>query len=1067
MTFTKYQCWKTERIGRVVAKAALDIDRTTFLATHVPMRDIVYEKSPLEIQNTSEQKLLAELERMTQEDMHVFTVVKGIPGTGKSHLIRWLFERYKQNHHQDRVLLIERANASLRKTIQQIIDSGVFQSSKLNEQLNQLRNASNILSSEGLADTLLNNLQVATSEVTWHEKLHHRIVPEKISVFLLDQTVREHFKQADGPIERVVKYLQEGRGIRNDEIPGFKPEDLIFDPQQRGKIRQEGYRNVQEVADDISRDNSKQRVQLTRYLNFLLTHYAISRTTNLTASDLREMFNDLRQHLRQQGQSLALFIEDITAFTGIDAGLIDVLITQHTGGDNQAFCRLTSVIGITDAYYSDNIPDNVRERITHQLTLSAQTGLGESDMLRDERTLIEFAARYLNAIRLDANTLEEWEKRGALENSLPNACLSCQYRDTCHSAFGSADIVEDANHSNQVGLYPFNETALVRMYRNLDDKFSRTPRSLLDNILSYILQSHGEKVAAGRFPPPSQNLAPTVNIQEFEPTAHGRIVEQEGGQDADRLKTLLLYWGNRSVYQKNETVGGLSPKVYEAFSLPKISGRSDKPDSIDTPVVIPDQNNVPRSTSIDSQTSTETTSVKPPVQSSVEVKSHSEYLDDISRWASEGYLPSQVANLLLQWLAELFRTGIDWESYGVSPNSFPIPSQASRYFAIEGQSARIEQNRLVFNRSSSLRYALEAIANLNDREIELNSSQYGEHLVAIESWLQQEEKRIVDFIRLRAKVDVPDNLLGQLLIQNAVLLTCLSGDLKANLSIENLYQQVISSSHGTSDVQESKWQKIISDNNLPISWQQLVKDLLRNRAAPMMLQATLEYFNAPQGDSREVLFLHASSVFRSLVEFENRKWELLELPENLDKELGHQEWDNAIFINRKLKGKNGFNKVIEDVYAELQKHFQRLKEFVGDHELKPLFNIIDDLLRNINNIHAIDPSLAYELKRLDADSLDHLLKMSEQALTYQSLNEQAQFISKGYREIVIPLRKYADYFERFTTEMRKVQSALQANRASLVETEKAEELIKTTTEIYDSTLMELDLSSQKDDTDAS
>src|SRR5690606_34959143 len=112
------------------------------------------------------------------------------------------------------------------------------------------------------------------------------------------------------------------------------------------------------------------RQQLATYLNQLL-EFAISQTTALTGDDLKNMFHDLRRELRKQGRALVLFIEDITAFTGLDAGLIDVLVTQHTGETNSHFCRLISVIGITDDFYATRFPDNLRERITHHLTLNA------------------------------------------------------------------------------------------------------------------------------------------------------------------------------------------------------------------------------------------------------------------------------------------------------------------------------------------------------------------------------------------------------------------------------------------------------------------------------------------------------------------------------------------------------------------------------------------------------------------------------------------------------------------------------------------------------------------------
>ncbi len=1040
MTFRKYQCWKPERIGRVIAKAALDVDRATFLATHMSMRDIVYEKSPLQIPHTSEQDFLNELNRMAREDSHVFTVVKGIPGTGKSHLIRWLYERYRQDHSNDRVLLIERANTSLKKTIQQIIESGIFESRSLSEQLKQLKNAADALSRDGLADTLLGHLLVATNEVEWDEQLHQRIAKEKIYSFLLDKTVREHLKRDNGPIDRVVRYLQEGQGIERSETPGFEPDDLILSPHQRGIIRQEGYREVGDVADDINRENTKQRDQLTRYLNFLLKAYAIGRTTNLAAADLRDMFNDLRRTLLKEGQNLALFIEDITAFTGIDAGLIDVLITQHTGGDNKQFCRLTSVIGITDGYFTDSIPANIRERISHQLTLSARSGRGESDMLQQEATLVEFVAHYLNAIRLDAQVLERWEQDNPILSSLPNACTACSHRIACHRAFGSVNITsEEADVNQQVGLYPFNATALTRMYNNLESNIFRTPRVLLDNILAFILQSHGDKVGKGKFPPSADTLAPKIDLQEFDPTSHGRIVEQQGKYDADRLKTLFLFWGNRNVSRDGNTIGGLTSDIFTAFDLLEIEGR------------IPESNIQTAPKAILPEVVMESSATEQIVQPQKTIKRQSEYTDDISRWFTGGYLASQSANKLLQWLTEVF-LGIDWQAYNIPPSRIPSPNQASSYFALEGQAARIEQNQLVFIRSSELRYALEAVANFNDKNVELEPAQYGEYLAALDTWVRREEVRIVNFIRVRTQQNLPYEMLPRLLMQEAVLLACLSGKLSNYNSVIELYAQVIATCSGTQEIHDKYWDEL-SKIKHPAIWSKLVGSLRNNRSGAIVLEAALRQFNAPQGDGKELRFLHAGPIFQILSEFEESDWGLEEVSGELRSDSGQPEWDSALRVHKILH--NQFHQAIQEAFEDLKQISDRLALHIGNKNINLIFNEMYELLQDMQSANPTDPNLRSELYSLKPEELQRLIKKTSYAIEYQTVIQKATFLSHGYQEYIIPLKRYVDYFDRFAIGMELVQKTLQTNRGKLKETQEAENLLASTTEQYDELIGQL------------
>ena len=138
--FISFRCWHTDRIGQVINKEAASVSKATFLATHTPMNKLHYEKEPYAITDTSEEGLLGELQHCNSEDRHAFIVVQGIPGTGKSHLIRWLAERYKaEEGYQGSVLFIERAQCSLSGTLDQIIKSGIFDDQVMSKHLDTLR----------------------------------------------------------------------------------------------------------------------------------------------------------------------------------------------------------------------------------------------------------------------------------------------------------------------------------------------------------------------------------------------------------------------------------------------------------------------------------------------------------------------------------------------------------------------------------------------------------------------------------------------------------------------------------------------------------------------------------------------------------------------------------------------------------------------------------------------------------------------------------------------------------------------------------------------------------------
>lgn len=1043
-TFSGYQCWKQERIGRVIAKAALDVDREIFLATHVPIRHITYEQSPMNIPGTSESEFLDELNRQADQDQHTFAVVRGIPGTGKSHFIRWLQDRFEREHPTDIVLLIERANTSLKETIQQIIQKGAFDSQALSEQLKRLESAVDALSKEALADSLLNHLQVATYDVGYGG-FKRRWTPENLREFLLDVRVREALKASGGPVERITRFLTAGAGekygVGIGEIPGFEPQELIFDTNMLRQMRRRAYRGAFDIAQDVA-GREDQRDQMARYLNHLLHTHVISRMTNLSAADLRQIFNDLRRHLRTQGQNLALFIEDITSFTGIDAGLIDVLITEHRGEANREFCRLTSVVGITDAYYQDRLPQNVRERISHLLTLnSGDITRPESELLRDEDMLAEFAARYLNAIRLPKEKLEQWHKGGASPDALPNGCADCVHRTACHQAFDKVNLLAGEDSENiPIGLYPFNRRALKQMYDNLQG-VSRTPRTLLADIIAAVMQSHGNKVSLGSFPPPARDLANHIKVPEFDPPAHGRIIEEQGGNDSDRLKTLFLYWGNRSVNATDDNgirrIGGMLPAVFDAFKLPRIDGRT-----------VVGGATLPQTIKTEPESTPEEPEPQPPSE-----RTQSQYTQNITDWANGGTLYSY--DRFTQWIAGLVFNAIDWQVHGISQAQVRAILRR-RNFAIEDQSGSAQGNYLLFKRSSDLQYALQALADLEDSAVILQPEQYGEHLTTLSRWLRQEEPRIVAFVRETTMQEPPPDYLPRILIQNAVLMACLEGKLQSGSGPVELFEQVVASCMpNDQEALNRQWQDSIDAARevYPTMWISLMRTVNHQRSASICRYELLQQLNCQQGDSLNVLYLDAASAIQYLEDFNAANWSMPLLTVKPVEHSTDPVWQCAVHAYETLR--ESFEQALSGSVAELRKVYEQVMQYLGDDAPDQVFEAIPKLLTRLQGVRAYSNRLNTH-QQLSAKKLVHLLAQVEKILTQDHLPTVAMLISDMYPGCIRRLRDYAEYFEVFIAEMDKQKCELDREIGRLGGQTDADEIHAATLAQYVDTLEVLD-----------
>ena len=554
----------------------------------------------------------------------------------------------------------------------------------------------------------------------------------RLEKFLLDATVRTELLKPGGPIDRLVRFLSQNSdiGIRSDEMPTFEARDFEFKASTLYEI-EKGYKEAQDFAERLQGEDSEEdREKLARYLNQLI-QYAVGHATSLTSDDLKQLFNDLRRYLRKQKRHLALFIEDVTAFTGIDLGLIDVLATQHTGEANQEFCRLTSIIGITDNYYFDHFPDNLKDRVTHRITLNARSeARSEAEILTNENATSDMSARYLNAMRLPQEELDVWHASGGKPEYLPNACDTCTFKSVCHTAFGFEEVNVGQGHTLDIGLYPFNKRAIWNLYQHLDTSNSkRTPRSLLNNVLYYILQSHGQKLNNGTFPPPISELGSGFTTFSLKNPLQRRLIDEQGKQDAKRIESLILLWGNGTIdavkSEEQTVVGDLPQDVFKAFNLHFIAGelKQSVPTAYNTgtniskytsPSIPPLARYSPPNTSstdASSETISATTSSEP-YEGQTRNTQQNKYIDEVSSWLSGNKLPYEEYS---GPLASLIRSYIDWELHGVSSLLVDELLRGRRRIYIEGQTGKVNSAYYIsFPRSSELANVLLALMVLKE-----------------------------------------------------------------------------------------------------------------------------------------------------------------------------------------------------------------------------------------------------------------------------------------------------------------------------------------------------------------
>lgn len=439
MTVPVTACWRADNARRIFVTEALEGDDAIFLATHSPIRGFQVDKGAADFIGEDEQAVLDAL--ADPQRRHAFCVVQGEPGSGKSHLIRWLSINWPDQN--DVKLLLRRADGSLDGALRQLKDRLPAEFERLFDGLGQrqqgtLQGRANMFGA-GIAVTLEANY---FSNPIGDEKWCTEFAPDLLIGFT-------DIRRAWQAPERILNLLDGAGGERNSATASFDLFDIenlaqactrhlkpsAVDARARelarrlereaetvSRYREQGWR-ADEIADDPEAAQFvPTSIMLLQALN-ARKNEAIRTVIGVSAEALKTLFHNVREALLERGQRLILLLEDITSWEGLDDSLMDVLVdnAEALGSDGgPAICPLISIVGITPDFY-DKMRGNSRQRITHEIKLGQSTGsLQDVATMREADDRLSFVARYLSAVRVGHDALENWrEEAMRIAGTLP------------------------------------------------------------------------------------------------------------------------------------------------------------------------------------------------------------------------------------------------------------------------------------------------------------------------------------------------------------------------------------------------------------------------------------------------------------------------------------------------------------------------------------------------------------------------------------------------------------------------------------------------------------------------
>lgn len=655
----------------VIKKDGTAVDVEYFMATHVPFRELEI----LEFGDSDAKPLCLSEEQIYDQyiinraDRHQMLIVRGTHGSGKSHLICWLHNRFisdpiNYNPDKEKVIFLRRLRNTVRGAVQQMIDEGVVCDKELREKFEKFTASTQSQSEDEFKATIYGEYaRKAQTDVSG--TVFKPIVCKNIAAFLYDIRVQEHMMRKGGPIDRCYQKITAGATSVVTEAVDiiFTEADFQFPKDVEKAIIRDSAEEVRSFYRDELREDEKMIKKLTGYLN-RFTSGVIQSCANITSENARDLFVNLRRSLHKEGKNLTIFIEDFTSFSIVESELITALSVEN-GGNYSDLCRVTSVIGITDGYYG-SFRDNFKTRVTKQINVTEQSYSGAD-------FLLEMAARYLNAIYASRDDVRNWYQGQAVEDTLPHSKFRPDF---------DWDKVEIGDGSYT--LYPFNKNSILRLYDKLKVKTIR-------NFLTYVIQHFFERFAEGMeykddwtFP----GLPPYIETVSLQPP-YADSIEGAPVSDSDkqRLKVLFKIWGDETTEADETTIGGISKVFLNDIGLESFAGigKVEERGAVEK-----------KKTEIKPKEGISGTDTPKPQTSRISKKemTFNRRMKDITSWFEEKK-KLELASDYSKWIGDFVLQGIAWQDEGL-PGDLAFQRRNSGNFVdIEDSKLDTSRNRAV------------------------------------------------------------------------------------------------------------------------------------------------------------------------------------------------------------------------------------------------------------------------------------------------------------------------------------------------------------------------------------
>lgn len=989
-----------ERRDDILKVDSINSTDADFMATHVPFKSICVKRNLTADQreHCSEDEVYSLFFGDTETyNKHQFIIVEGASGSGKSHFIRWINAKLQSyvEEGKDVVLLIRRSDNTLKGTIKQLLNIKEISNIKNKEAYDRLVQAHQTISEAKFKEKIYSEFIVEINTCEENSELSN-VQKKQLVALLNNDKFKNRMMAIAGPIDRI---YQKVAGTDSGLIAGvdalFEENDFTLDIEFNQELKETADRHAVRLADRLIPDeyNDSLIKPVTKFMNSFVD-IVVRSCAGIEEGDFLSIFREIRQELYRQNKNLILLIEDITAFTGINQDLLNALIIDHTGlNEADKLCRLISVVATTTQYYAE-FRDNYRDRITSQITIEDEAiGANAKDV-------VAFCARYLNALSLSGETIQEWCNDGAKGEDYP---------------IHAADFDWESFNLNgkRINLYPFTQKAIENLYHNMI--VQKTPRYIIKEIIEPAVN---DVISFNGLFPLFLDKWRHLLQENVEAKVLDALSRMENVKEDKKYKScvlsLICYWGNGTFdidFEKG-TISGIRNAIFVKFGLEDFSkhvlGKGDWGD--DSIEVAEETSPLP------------TPAVLQPVKEKIN-KRYEDLKQVVNEWFYDKKIFNKAREIRDALCSFVFDT-LNWQQLGVSIAVRDILKNCNtiNLFSIERQDRANARGLIEIKATEGSKDVLLAIGKyLYIGEKRWNFNDAPSAIYTVTCWLEDHKNEIIDAVLEESRA-VPTYI--QCALLSDMIFMCLNnGGLKKTSDI-------------TADKFLCDFSKIRGDYSSHSSeWRDLATICNNDNAAIDNHKIVLDYFNLVQGSGVSKNFVNHTALEIALKTLEKNKFNI-DFSSITTSEITGKK--NTIEYCKKLCSK--IDIVIRAERAYVEGAVNSLYELFGyDKDVEIVASDIRDLLTDAISFYdkvdnyglTIVPLRSSEAKELKSKS-EEIAKLISLLNEGDSSSISLNYLLKNSSSPMKLINEFVEFLNKVNADVDNVAPRMESEKDKLV-----------------------------------